>query len=264
MSSFLSGATRIHFIVGDPIAQVKSPAGVTQAFHEQGLNALCVPAHVSPAHLAAWHQGVSLQQNADGIIVTVPHKFACAGLCDTLSDRARFLGGVNTLRRSADGRWHGDMFDGLGFVEAMRGKGCEPRGRRALLVGAGGAGSAIAYELVTAGVEELAIHDPDEVRRQGLIGRLAGLGLGRVTGGSWDPEGFDIVINATPMGMKAGDPLPIDASRFQAPQFVGCVITVPAVPPMVEAARMVGCQTMVGTEMFAKVRDLMVDFLMGK
>jgi shikimate dehydrogenase len=264
MTFSLSGATRVHFIVGDPIAQVKSPAGVSQAFQEAGLNAVCVPAHVSAPDLAAWHRGVSLQQNVDGIIVTVPHKFAYAGLCDSLSERARFLGGVNTLRRRLEGGWHGDMFDGLGFVEAMLGKGCKPRGRRALLAGAGGAGSAIAYELVMSGVSELAIHDPDEARREGLIARLAGLGRTRVVGGSADPVGFDIVINATPLGMKPGDPLPIDASRFSASQFVGCVITMPAVSPLVEAARAKGCSTLVGTDMFARVRDLMVDFLMGK
>ena len=264
MSPLLSGASRIHFIVGDPIAQVKSPAGVTQAFTDQGLDAVCVPAHVSPGHLVNWHRGVSLQQNVDGIIVTVPHKLAYAGLCDTLSERARFLGGVNTLRRNPDGGWHGDMFDGLGFVEAMRRKGGEPGGRRVLLVGAGGAGSAIAYELVMSGVTELAIHDPDDERRRGLIARLSSLGRGRVVDGSPDPSGFDIAINATPVGMKPGDPHPIDSSRFSASQFVGCVITLPAVPPMIEAARAVGCPTMVGTDMFAQVRDLMVDFLMGK
>ena len=169
MSQPLSGATRVHFIVGDPIAQVKSPAGVTQAFHEAGRDAVCIPAHVAPADLALWAQGVSKAQNVDGIIVTVPHKFSCFDLCATTSDPARFLQAVNTLRRNPDGSWHGDMFDGMGYVEAMRAKGGEPQGQRALLVGAGGAGSAIAYSLVTAGVRELAIHDPDTVRRDNLI-----------------------------------------------------------------------------------------------
>ena len=141
MSQALSGATRVHFIVGDPIAQVKSPAGVTQAFQDAGRNAVCVPAHVSPADLAGWAEGVSKMQNVDGIIVTVPHKFSCFDLCATTSDRGSFLKAVNTLRRNADGSWHGDMFDGVGYVEALKNKGCEPQGQRALLVGAGGAGS---------------------------------------------------------------------------------------------------------------------------
>ena len=134
MAEQLNGASRIHFIVGDPIAQVKSPAGVTQAFADAGHNAICVPAHVAPPQLAAWMAGVSLAQNVDGIIVTVPHKFACHDLSTTRSERAAFLHTVNTMRRNPDGSWHGDMFDGLGFVTAMRDNGGEPQG------GAGGGG----------------------------------------------------------------------------------------------------------------------------
>ena len=262
MSQPLSGATRVHFIVGDPIAQVKSPAGVTQAFHDAGRNAVCIPAHVVPTELAAWCQGVSLARNVDGIIVTVPHKFSCFDLCATTSDRARFLQAVNTMRRNPDGSWHGDMFDGMGYVQALQSKGCDPRGQRALLVGAGGAGSAIAYSLMTAGVQELAVHDADAGRRDALVARLAGLGLGRVVAGSSDPTGFDIALNATPIGMQEGDPHPIDSAKFTPGQFVGCVITAPAVPPMIAAARARGCNTLTGADMFARVRDLMVQFLM--
>lgn len=263
MSSALSGATQVHFIVGDPIAQVKSPAGVTQAFHDAGRNAVCIPAHVAPADLADWAKGVSRAQNVEGIIVTVPHKFSCFDLCATTSDRGAFLQAVNTLRRNPDGSWHGDMFDGMGYVQALQSKGCDPQGQRALLVGAGGAGSAIAYSLMTAGVKELAVHDADVLRRDALLARLAGLGLGKVSAGSSDPTGFDIAINATPIGMRDADPHPIDSSQFTAQQFVGCVITAPAVPPMIAAARARGCNTLTGADMFARVRDLMVQFLLG-
>jgi shikimate dehydrogenase len=263
MTDSLNGAARLHFIVGDPIAQVKSPAGMSQAFHDQGRNALCVPAHVAPADLAGWLAGLSLAQNVDGIIVTVPHKFACFALCATSTERSAFLQAVNTLRRNPDGSWHGDMLDGLGYMAAMRGKGCEPAGKSALLVGAGGAGSAIAYALVTAGVAELAIHDPDISRRDKLVQRLAGLGRARVRAGNANPAGFDIVLNASPVGMQPSDPMPINASLFTPAQFVGCVITAPAVPPMVVAARAKGCNTMTGADMFAQVRDLMLNFLLG-
>ena len=175
MTEGLNGATRVHFIVGDPIAQVRSPSDVTRAFEQRGLNAMVMPAHVTPADLAHWLEGVSLARNVDGILVTVPHKFACFDLCRTHSVRASFLRAVNTMRRNPDGSWHGDMFDGLGYVAALRDRGCEPKGRKALLVGAGGAGSAIAHALVMAGVRSLAIHDGDADRRRSLVRRLAGL-----------------------------------------------------------------------------------------
>ena len=257
-----SGATRVHFIVGDPIAQVKSPFGVTQAFGQRGRDAICVPAHVRTADLAGWLAGVSLAGNVDGIIVTVPHKFDCFALCQTASPRAEFLQAVNTMRRNPDGSWHGDMFDGLGYVQAMRRQGCQPEGKKALLVGAGGAGSAIAHGLVLAGVSELAIHDADPKRRDSLIARLASLGRARVSAGSPNPRGFDIAINATPVGMQAGDPTPIEVGGIEPPMFIGCVITAPAVPPLIEAARAKGCATCTGADMFAQVRDLMVDFLL--
>ena len=149
-------------------------------------------------------------------------------------------------------------------MQALALKGVKLAGYKALLVGAGGAGSAIAYALATGGLRELAIHDQDTVRRDTLVQRLASLGQCKVVAGSSDPTGFDIAINATPIGMKEGDPYPIDASKFKPDMFVGCVITAPTVPPMITTARALGCNTLTGTEMFAQVKDLMVEFLMGK
>lgn len=259
-----SGATRVHLIVGDPIAQVKSPYGVTEAFESHGHDAICVPAHVAPADLADWWAGARHARNLDGLIVTVPHKFACSAFCDELSERAAFLGAVNTVRKNAQGRWVGDMFDGLGYVRAMEKNGCTLAGRRALLVGAGGAGSAIAHSLVLAGVRELAICDPDDARRNGLVQRLGSLQRAHVVSGHDDPAGFDIAINATPVGMQAHDPSPLRLASLQPTMFVGCVITAPAITPLIAHARSLGCATVTGADMFAQVRELMVDYLLGR
>ena len=145
-----SGATRVIFIVGDPIAQVKSPSGVTQMLRERGADLVVVPAHVTAHDLAAWVASAQAMRNCHGIIVTVPHKFAVLALCRSASAQARSIGAVNVMRRDAAGAWHGEMCDGAGYVAALRKAGCEPRGRRALLVGAGGAGSAIAHALFDA------------------------------------------------------------------------------------------------------------------
>jgi shikimate dehydrogenase len=168
------------------------------------------------------------------------------------------------MRRRPEGGWHGDTFDGLGFVGAVRANGRDPAGQRALLVGAGGAGSAIAMALVEAGVRSLAIHDNDVARRDQLIDRLKTTGRAEISAGSADPSGFDVVANATPLGMKAGDPYPIDVSQLKPDMFVGCVITSRAVSPLVQAARSRGCPTSTGIEMYNALQDLMVDFLMTR
>jgi len=263
MSIAVNGATRLYIIVGDPIAQVQSPAGMTQAFAALGRNAVLVPVHVSPADLPGFLEGISRVQNLDGIVVTIPHKFACYRFCTSATKRAHFLGAVNVMRRAPDDGWFGEMLDGLGFVGALRANGCRPEGLRALLAGAGGAGSAIAFDLIEAGVRELAIHDIDAKRRDTLIGRLTAKRKTPVFAGSVDPAGFDLIANATPAGMKLGDAYPIDAARLRPEMFVGCVITSPTVSPIVEAAQRIGCNTSIGRDMYAAEQKMMLDFLLG-
>jgi shikimate dehydrogenase len=260
----LSGATRVYFIVGDPIAQVRSPSGVTAALRAAGRDALVVPAHVGEADLPSFFDAVSRMRNVDGVIVTVPHKFDAAKYCATLSDEAAFLGAVNTLRRRSDGRWHGAMFDGSGFVAALGDADCEPRGKRALLVGAGGAGSAIAHALVTAGVAALEVRDNDQKRAASLASRLAAMKLGDVRVAQADSDGgdHDLVVNASPAGMRAEDPLPFDVTKLDRSVVVGDVVTKPQLTPFIEAARARGCATVTGTRMFERVCDLMVRFLL--
>ncbi|SAL71016.1 shikimate 5-dehydrogenase [Caballeronia choica] len=260
----LGGATRVYFIVGDPIAQVRSPAGVTAALRAAGRDAVVVPAHVAPSDLPAFFTAATQMQNVDGVIITVPHKFSATQYCASLSDEAAFLGAVNTLRRQADGTWHGGMFDGTGFVAALGDAGCDLKAKRALLVGAGGAGSAIGHALVNAGVASLAVRDNDAGRTQALVARLNALKLGEVTIADCDAgaESYEVVVNASPMGMRADDPLPVDISRLAATTFVGDVVTKPPLTPLIEAARARGCKTVTGTQMFGRVCDRMVQFLL--
>ncbi len=258
----LTGATRVIAIFGDPIAQVKSPAGVTRALNQRGRDCVVIPAHVAPQDLDTFLRGATAARNFDGLIATVPHKFAAHAACASATDRANLLGAVNVMRRNPDGSWHGDMVDGLGFVAAMREAGGAPEGRRALLAGAGGAGSAIALALLDAGVASLAIHDGDAGRRDALVDRLQTRHAGRVRAGDADPAGCDIVVNATPAGMRTGDPLPVDAARLSRAMFVGDVITVPEITPLLAAARAAGCATQTGVGMFNAVSRLMVDFLL--
>jgi shikimate dehydrogenase len=259
----LDGATRLLVIVGDPIAQVKSPAGMTDCLQKAGSNAVVMPVHVTSADLSALLDGIMLARNLDGIIVTVPHKFACYRHCATAGPGAQALEAVNVMRRNGDGTWHGEMFDGLGFVGALRAKGGDPSGRRALMIGAGGAGSAIGLGLLDAGATHLDIHDTNRARRDTLIARLAKIYPGRVGVGSSDPRGYQLVANASPAGMRPEDPYPVDIEGLDPSILVGCVITAPAVSPWIAAARAKGCRGSVGIDMFEAEQGLIRDFLLG-
>ncbi len=259
----LDGETRVIAIIGDPIAQVKSPGGVTAALAARGRNAVVIPVRVSVPDVDTFVRGFSCARNGDGILVTVPHKFAAYRHCTTATPRAHLLGAVNVMRRNADGSWHGDQLDGAGFVDGVRAAGGEPSGRRALMAGAGGAGSAIALALLDAGVSVMAIHDDDPRRRDALVEKLRGAHGERAVVGSVDPTGFSLVVNATPAGMRAADPLPFDIGKLAADMFVGDVITRPAVTPLIAAARASGCMTQAGGGMFDAVSKLLVDFLLA-
>jgi shikimate 5-dehydrogenase len=258
MSEWPNGETAVVPIVGDPMVQVKSPAGLTAELHARGANIAVVPAHFSPVDLDAFLSGVRVTRNCPAIIVTVPHKAAALAACDGITDRARLAGSVNVIGRTTAG-WSGDNTDGAAFLDALAAAGGAVAGRTVLLVGAGGAGSAIAAEFLARGAARIAVHDTDAARRDSLIGRLRAAYAGRVGVGSPDPAGFDIVANATPMGMRFGDPLPVDVSRMTAKQVAACVITRPEVSPFVAAARAIGCPTVTGAQMFAAQQTVLAD-----
>src|SRR5437588_8398938 len=205
----LNGATRIHVTIGDPIAQVKSPAGVTQAFAARGADAIMIPLQVKPADIEDFFKLAKRLPNLDGIIITVPHKPIAFRHCDQTSERSRVLEVANVMRRGTDNRWSGDMTDGGGFVAALKRNGFNPKGKRALQVGAGGAGSAIALALTMEGAS-VTLVDLDAAKRDALIAKLGRYGHKVIPADQADPTGFDLVVNATPAGMKPGHPLPVD------------------------------------------------------
>lgn len=262
MISFPDGETRIHVILGDPVAQTRSPSGLTGEFTARGVNAICIPLHVAPVHFDEFVTALKRGQNIDGVVVTIPHKFAALRHCDEASDRARFLGAANVLHRIAADRWRGDMTDGMATVAALQRAGCDPAGKSALVVGAGGAGSAVALALLEAGVAALTVTDIDLKRCRSLVDRLATRTPRIVAGGSSDPAGHDIVVNATPAGMRRGDPLPVDAARLEPSAFVADLITRPAMTPLLEAARQRGCTVVTGEDMFAVQAGSMADILL--
>ncbi len=160
----LSGETRLFPIIGDPIIFVKIPPRLTGDLQARGHNGICVPMQVPETDLEGVMNGLSRIPNIDGLLITMPHKFNSSPLrtAPPAPSGRSCWGVVSVMRRNPDGSWHGDMLDGLAFVKAQKDEGAQPHGARVLLVGAGGAGSAIAIALLEAGVRELIIHDTDE------------------------------------------------------------------------------------------------------
>ncbi len=234
-----SGTTQLFVIISDPVAQLQIPAIFNDIFRRAGLDAVLVAMHVGAHDLGRVFEGLRAVRNLAGIIVGVPHKPAILAHADRASEMARIVGAANALRRDADGRWYADNFDGDGFLFGLRDDGHKVQGRRALLVGAGGAGSAIAAALLEDGLAHLRVVDLDRVRAGALAGRLATRWPGRIeVAAAPDPVDTDLVINATPLGSRPGDPLPFDLERLAPGTLVVELIVNPAQTPLLrEAAR---------------------------
>lgn len=248
----IQGSTRVFAVLGDPVVQVQAPRVFNAVFARYEVDAVLVPAQVSAAALPGFVRHLTAASNIDGLCVTIPHKPACASIVDHCDTAASLAGSVNAVRRDADGRLHGALFDGLGFANALGHFGFKPQGRRALLLGAGGAGAAIALALCEAGVATLALHDLGE-RSQLLADRLAAhAGTTRIEVASADPAGFDLVINATPLGLKADDPLPIDTTRLDADCVVVDILMKDSPTPLLRACAARGIRAHSGHEMLVQ------------
>jgi shikimate dehydrogenase len=248
----IRGSTRIVAIIGSPVAQVKSPENFNAAFAHSDDDVAMIAMDIAPEAVADFLSLARCWKNLEGFVVTIPHKQSVAAGLDEISERAALLGAANVVRREPDGKLKGDMVDGIGFLAAARQSGFEPRGKRTLVVGAGGAGGAIAHALCEAGAATVRMHDIDAAR----AGRLAGLLRGRfpATDVNTDIEdgGFDLVVNATPLGMKPGDPLPLGdefLAQLHGSALVADVVTSPEVTPFLEAARARGLAIQTGTQM---------------
>ena len=257
-----TGRTKLFPVIGDPIGQVRSPEVLTKIMVARGHDAMTVPMHLASSQVSNCFRLLQHISNVQGILVTIPHKKLAYEVCNTVSDRARFVGAVNVVRRTVEG-WHGENTDGVGYLDGLERENFFVRDRQVLLVGCGGAGSAIALELLERGAASVAIHDTGTVKRDKVVRQLSVSFPGRVAVGSNDPSGFDLVANATPMGMREEDPYPVEVSLLQPSQFIACVVTKPEVPPLIAEARKLGCRTMTGGQMFDAQADILADLLAG-
>ena len=261
MTINLNGRTRLFPLLGDPIVYARSPDWLSKHMAKRDMNCISLPMEVPEGKLGTVMEGLAATGNVDGVCLTMPHKIAGRAHCATLSETSELLNVVSALRRNADGTWHGHTTDGDAFVKAQIDNGAKVDGARVLVLGAGGAGSAIVISMLDQGAREVVLNDIDGDRAQKVVDLLSDKAAGRLSAGSNDPTGFDIVSNATPMGMADDDPLPLDPDKLDASMFVGDVVAGHGETALIKAAREAGCQTADGDAMVVAVLDVMCDFL---
>ncbi len=250
MTPEITGRTRVLAHIGVPTESFKAPMIYNPWFADQGIDCVVVPMGCESEDFPTFMRHVARLRNFAGALITMPHKVRVVDLLDQASTAVQVCGSCNAVKRSEDGQLIGGMFDGEGFVRGVLAKGREVAGASALVVGSGGVGSAIAASLAGRGSARLGLYDVNAQAANGLAARLSTHHPDlQIETGSNDPEGYDIVVNATPLGMSPGDAMPMDTARLGPESFVGEVVMTSEETAFLSAARARGCQTQVGTDM---------------
>ncbi|ASY60513.1 MULTISPECIES: shikimate dehydrogenase family protein [Sinorhizobium] len=246
----ITGKTVFIPLIGHPVEQVKSPGPVNAWFSDNDVGAVLIPVDIFPEKVAAFLDAIRGTPNCPGVSVTMPHKqAACAGV-DDLTDRARRAGAVNIIRRRPDGTLLGDMVDGDAMVAALAKNGVTVTGKTALVVGAGGAGTAIIYALAEAGAATIVVIERDRAKADRLTGQLR-RDYPELHAHDVLPDGIDvdIAVNASPAGMNPADPYPFPLERLTRAEIIADAVTKPPVTPWLEEARRRGIAIQAGAEM---------------
>jgi shikimate dehydrogenase len=246
----IDGNTRLIAHLGYPTTTFKSPMIYNPWFDARGVNAAVVPMGVLKDDFVQAFPILCRLTNFHGALITMPHKVSVVALLDEASIAVQVAGSCNAVRRAQDGRLIGDMFDGEGFVRGVARNGGEIKGKRLLVVGAGGVGSAIAASAAAARPAAIALYDVNGPAMEALAGRLKRHYPNiDISTGSNDPTGLDMVVNATPLGMNAGDPMPVDPEKLSPATYVGEVVLKQEATAFLAAARARGCATQIGIDM---------------
>jgi shikimate dehydrogenase len=260
----ISGRTGVLAILGDPLEQARAPALVNAALERRGIDAVLVPLRVPRGALASVIAGLRAIESFRGAVVTMPHKTAVTSLLDDVRPEARQVGACNVLRRDGADRLVGTMLDGEGFTAALRRAGHDVRGKRVFLAGAGGAASAIAFAMVKYGAAALAIHNRTADKAQALAARVgaAYAGVDVHTSGA-RPDGYDVVINATSLGMRPDDALPVDPEGLRPGMLAADVVIRSEPTPFLAAAAARGSAVQPGLPMLVEQIEQLLDFMIG-
>ena len=245
----ISGRTRLIAHLGYPTETFTAPMIYNPWFEKSGIDAVVMPMGVQADDYPSFLKSLFRLSNLHGALVTMPHKMTTVALLDEVSVAVQVAGSCNAILRRPDGTLYGEIFDGEGFTRGARRKGFDFAGASCLVVGAGGVGSAIAAAIARLEPRALALFDTRAEQARALAGRLARHYPDLpVELSDNDPVGYDLIVNATPLGMSEGDALPFDPARLGPRSFVAEVVLKPETP-LLKAAVARGCRTLIGTDM---------------
>jgi shikimate dehydrogenase len=260
----ISGTTRIFPVIGWPVEQVRAPALFNAYFKQHDIDARVIPLKIPPEHYSAAVRLLMGIENVGGIFVSIPHKPMTVSAVDAASSRALLAGACNAIYKGADGKIMGDLIDGEGFIRAFdRTVGATPfpfERAKALVVGSGGVGCAVAEALAARGIAKLVINDNRPGQAEALGARLQqafpdtefGVGPARA-------EGYDLVVNCTPLGMQADDPIPIDLAGVDPSCIVAdCGMKI-EMTRLLLTAEQHGCRIQKGKEMMIEQSPLYLE-----
>jgi shikimate dehydrogenase len=246
----INGRTELIVHLGYPTETFTAPMIYNPWFASRGINAVVVPMGVQSENYAALFRPLFRLSNVRGALVTMPHKVTTVSLLDEAAVAVQVAGSCNAILRRPDGSLYGDLFDGIGFVRGAKRKGFNFSRADCLIVGTGGVGSAIAAAIAAEDPGSIALFDIDAASAERLAARLRrhfpGLAVGSRDN---DPAGYRLVVNATPLGMADGDPLPFDPMRLDGDAFVGDVVLTAELTPLLKIAAQRGCHYLIGTDM---------------
>jgi len=249
----ITGTTRVFYILGDPVAQVRAPEVYNHLFAQHGIDAVLVPLKLPAAALPGFLEHGMKAENIGGLWATIPHKSQLAALLKPSDPVAAIAGAVNAVKRHADGRLEAALFDGIGFVKGLDHFGIGVKGRRVLVVGAGGGGHAVAAAIAQRGPATLAVFNRTRERARSLVDRLQPIvGPAATVADSADPAGFDLVVNCTSQGLKPDDALPFDPARVDAGAAVVDIIMSKVPTPLLRECRARGLKAEAGFEMLVQ------------
>ncbi|MDM0013877.1 shikimate dehydrogenase [Variovorax sp. J22P168] len=259
------GSTSVYLLPGDPVTNVRLPRMFNAVFERTGIDAVMVPVQVARRDLAVFVKAAFLAKNVRGMAIAPPHKPLLVDLLDGCGLFGRVAGSVNVVRRIANGELEGDLFDGEGLLGALDHYNIPFRGKRVLILGAGVSAAAIGVALAEGGTvngaEHIAFHDIAAGKAAGVAAQIDSFfDATSVAVDSSDPAGYDLVVNATSLGLKPEDALPVDVARMEPHAALFDILLRNQPTPLVRAARERGLNAQAGFEMLVQQMPHYFDF----